>query len=97
MDTDRSRAVFYGLSSIKPGQTVSVARSDGSVAEFTVEDVAVFTKDRFDARKVYGPRDGHRAELRLITCGGEYDRARRSYNANVVVSAYLTGSRTGPV
>ncbi|MBW8818350.1 MAG: class F sortase, partial [Streptomyces sp.] len=33
-----------------------------------------------------------RAELRLITCGGTFDRATRSYTANVIVSAYLTAT-----
>ncbi len=47
----------------------------------------------FDAARVYGPRRGGAAELRLITCGGTFDAATRSYSANVVVSAYLTGSR----
>ncbi|GAA0468542.1 class F sortase [Streptomyces sp. NPDC046215] len=92
VDTERAPAVFSGLGDLTPGETITVARADGSTAEFTVEDVAVFTKDRFDARKVYGPRERDRAELRLITCGGDYDRARRSYAANVVVSAYLTGT-----
>ncbi|MGX8906242.1 class F sortase [Streptomyces netropsis] len=92
LDTPRARAVFYDLSELKPGETITVARVDGTSAEFTVEDVSVYTKDRFDARKVYGPREADRAELRLITCGGDYDRVRHSYSANVVVSAYLTGA-----
>ncbi|MEV5377864.1 class F sortase [Streptomyces nondiastaticus] len=92
VDTDNAPAVFYDLGSLKPGDTVTVGRADGTTAEFTVEDVSVFTKERFDPAKAYGPRDGKRAELRLITCGGDFDRARRSYSANVVVSAYLTGA-----
>ncbi|MEU4210485.1 class F sortase [Streptomyces sp. NPDC026206] len=92
LDTDRAPGVFYGLGGLRRGEQITVGRADGSTAEFTVEDVAVFTKKRFDAAKVYGPRVKGRAELRLITCGGDYDRARRSYSANVVVSAYLTGT-----
>ncbi|MFF7729660.1 class F sortase [Streptomyces sp. NPDC008001] len=95
VDTDNAPAVFYDLGSLKPGDTVAVGRADGSTADFTVEDVSVFTKERFDAAKAYGPRDGKRAELRLITCGGDFDRARRSYSANIVVSAYLTGTGRG--
>lgn len=91
LDTDRAAGVFYGLGTLRRGQRIGVDRADGTTAEFTVDDVSVFTKDRFDAAKVYGPREQGRAELRLITCGGDYDRARRSYSANIVVSAYLTG------
>ncbi|MFF8604449.1 class F sortase [Streptomyces sp. NPDC015346] len=93
VDTETRPAVFYGLSSVRPGATVRVTRADGSVAEFTVDDVQVFPRERFDARKVYGQRVPDRAELRLITCGGAFDRTTGTYTANVVVSAYLTGTR----
>ncbi|MFE3664705.1 class F sortase [Streptomyces sp. NPDC059164] len=93
VDTDTRPAVFYGLSAVKPGARVDVTRADGSVAEFTVDDVQLVTRTRFDAQKAYGPREDGRAELRLITCGGTYDQETRSYTANVIVSAYLTGAR----
>ncbi|MFB7448519.1 class F sortase [Streptomyces sp. NPDC056194] len=92
VDTETRPAVFYGLSAARPGAKVRVTRTDGSVAEFTVDDVQVFPREGFDAAKVYGARDPHRAELRLITCGGTFDRAVGAYTANVVVSAYLTGT-----
>ncbi|MFF4943799.1 class F sortase [Streptomyces rubiginosohelvolus] len=93
VDTDTKPAVFYGLSAVKPGARIEVTRTDGSVAEFTVDDVELVTRERFDAQKAYGPREDGRAELRLITCGGTYDHKTRSYTANVVVSAYLTGAQ----
>ncbi|MEU6016033.1 class F sortase [Streptomyces sp. NPDC047515] len=95
VDTETEPAVFYGLSAARPGAKVEVTRADGTVAEFTVDDVQVFTRERFNADKAYGPRKQGRAELRLITCGGAYDRASHSYDANVVVSAYLTGRKSG--
>ncbi|MET9426674.1 class F sortase [Streptomyces sp. NPDC003036] len=91
VDTETEPAVFYGLSSARPGERVRVTRTDGSTAEFTIEDVQVFARDEFDPKKVYGQRRPGRAELRLITCGGTFDRASGAYTANVVVSAYLTG------
>ncbi|MDI3386945.1 class F sortase [Streptomyces sp. B-S-A8] len=94
VDTASDPAVFYDLSALKQGQKVRVARADGSLAEFTVEDVQVIERDDFDAGKAYGERRAGRAELRLITCGGTFDPATGSYSSNVVVSAYLTG--TGP-
>ncbi|WRZ92719.1 class F sortase [Streptomyces sp. NBC_01007] len=92
VDTRTRPAVFYRLSSVKPGDTVRVMRDDGTVAEFTVDDVQVLPRDHFDAQQAYGVRKSGRAELRLITCGGTFDRTSDSYTANVVVSAYLTGS-----
>ncbi|MCH5671690.1 class F sortase [Streptomyces gilvus] len=92
VDTRTRPAVFYRLSAMRPGETIRVIRDDGKVAEFTVDDVRVIARDGFDAQQAYGQRQSGRAELRLITCGGSFDRARGSYTANVVVSAYLTGS-----
>ncbi|MDF6020853.1 class F sortase [Streptomyces sp. JH34] len=94
VDTETKPAVFYGLSAAKPGEKVRVSRSDGKTAEFTIDDVQVFTRERFDAQKAYGPREDGRAELRLITCGGTYDHKSRAYTANVVVSAYLTAEKS---
>ncbi|WP_405662799.1 class F sortase [Streptomyces sp. NBC_01166] len=94
VDTATKPAVFYGLSAARPGEKVRVSRSDGKIAEFTIDDVQVFTRERFDAQKAYGPREDGRAELRLITCGGTYDHESRAYTANVVVSAYLTAEKS---
>ncbi|MFI1182794.1 class F sortase [Streptomyces sp. NPDC020799] len=94
VDTKQAPAVFYELSNTKPGTKIEVARSDGSTAEFTVEDVSVVPNDHWDDEKVYGPRykdDPDRPELRLLTCGGDYDRNKHTYLANIVVYAYLTG------
>ncbi|MFE7580691.1 class F sortase [Streptomyces gardneri] len=92
VDTDTRPGVFYGLSAARPGAKVRVTRTDGTVAEFTVDDVQVFPREDFDATRVYGRREPGRAELRLITCGGTFDRTDGTYSANVVVSAYLTGA-----
>ncbi|MGY6018098.1 class F sortase [Streptomyces spinosirectus] len=92
VDTETRPAVFHGLSTVRPGQTVRVLRDDGTVAEFTVDDVQVQSRDHFDAARAYGQHREGRAELRLITCGGTFDRAARTYTANVIVSAYLTGT-----
>ncbi|MYT71506.1 MULTISPECIES: class F sortase [unclassified Streptomyces] len=91
VDTETRPAVFYHLSEAKPGDTVKVVRDDGSIASFTVDEVEVYDRKHFDPARAYGPHDPSRAELRLITCGGTFDKASRTYTANVVVSAYLSG------
>ncbi|RKN39763.1 class F sortase [Streptomyces hoynatensis] len=92
VDTEREPAVFHRLREVEPGSEVRVGRRDGSVAVFTVAGVEEVPRDHFDAERVYGPRRAGAAELRLITCGGRYDAGEGGYAANVVVSAYLTGS-----
>lgn len=94
VDTETRPAVFYEVSTLRPGQRIRVVRADAEVAEFTVEDVQVLPRDDFDARQAYGPRLSGRAELRLVTCGGPYDAARHRYAANVIVSACLTDTTT---
>jgi hypothetical protein len=59
----------------------------GPTARFTVTQVQQYPKDAFLTAEVYGPTAG--AELRLITCGGAFDRTQRSYVDNVVVYARL--------
>ena len=88
---DSSRAgpaVFYRLGSLRPGDLITVRRSDGSTAGFTVTSTVRYPKNHFPTGEVYGrlPYPG----LRLVTCGGSFDRARGSYRDNVVVFARLT-------
>ena len=89
--TWNGRAVFHRLSTMRPGDLVTVTRKDGKIAVFTVTRVARFSKSQFPSRAVYGPID--HAGLRLITCGGTYDAARQRYLDNVVVFARLTAVR----
>jgi Sortase domain len=87
---DRSGpAVFYRLEDLSPGDLVAVARADGTTVRFTVTRVTSYPKRAFGTEEVYGPTTG--PELRLITCGGAFDRSRRSYEDNVVVFARQAG------
>ncbi|NGN67088.1 class F sortase [Streptomyces sp. A7024] len=92
VDTRSKPAVFYRLHDIRPGEKIRVNRADGTAAVFTVERVETFDKESFNADRVYGPHKKGRAELRLITCGGEYQPLEKAYTGNLVVSAYLTGT-----
>ncbi|MDT3397989.1 class F sortase [Streptomyces sp. B1866] len=91
VDTRTGPAVFWPLSAIKTGNKVVITRDDGIVATFTVDRVATFAKDDFPDEQVYG--DTTDAQLRLITCGGSYNRTVRDYTANVVVFAHLASFR----
>jgi hypothetical protein len=86
-------AVFYRLHQLRTGDTVTVRRTDGSTAVFTVRQVAEYRKSAFPAQAVYGPLDY--PALRLITCGGSFDQLHRQYRANVVVYAALTATSPG--
>ncbi|MFC9509218.1 class F sortase [Streptomyces sp. NPDC057002] len=90
LDTDRGPAVFAGLTELKRGREIKARRADGRIAVYTVDAIKSYEKDRFPNQEVYGARG--RPELRLITCGGAYDR-RKGYSGNVVVFAHLTAVR----
>lgn len=81
--------IFSRLHEVKPGDQVKVARADGSTAVFTVTKLEQAPKSNFPTLAVYGDTQG--AELRLITCGGAFDKGKRSYVDNIIVFAALTG------
>ncbi|MFC1444019.1 class F sortase [Streptacidiphilus sp. N1-10] len=91
VDTRTGPAVFWNLSAVKPGAPVEVARLDGSTALFTVDRVQAYPKAAFPAAQVYAPAKD--AQLRIITCGGAFDRKRAEYTGNVVLYAHLSGVR----
>ncbi len=88
VDTKSGPAVFYRLRSLKPGARIQVTRADRSVVTFKVDSVEYFDKSNLPAARVYG--DSGPAELRLITCGGEWVGGRTGYQDNVIVFASLT-------
>ncbi|WP_420705497.1 class F sortase [Streptomyces sp. NRRL F-5126] len=86
-DTKTGPAIFLNLNALRPGDPVKVTRKDHRTAVFTVDSVRTFARGAFPSKKVYG--DTGRPELRLLTCGGRFDR-KTGYSANVVVFAHLT-------
>ncbi|MFI1499341.1 sortase domain-bontaining protein [Streptomyces platensis] len=99
---DAQRAGFHRLSRLKPGERVDIQRADGSTAHFTIEDVQLYDRHRFDPRRAYAAHDHRRSELRLITEDNSRTGAsgrQRGSEANdliVVVSAYLTSYQEPP-
>ncbi|MGW3352075.1 class F sortase [Nonomuraea rubra] len=85
VDSATGPAVFYRLRQLRKGDRIHVDRADGSTVTFTVGRLARYPKSRIPDKEVYGPAPG--AQLRLITCGGTFDRTRRSYRDNVIVFA----------
>jgi Sortase domain len=87
VDSKTGPAVFYRLRDLRPGDPVVVERADGGRLRFLVERSRSYPKRMFPTQEVFGPVPV--AALRLITCGGEFDRARGSYRENLVVFARL--------
>ena len=85
VDSYRGPGIFSRLGEMRPGQLISIRRADGSLAVFEVRSVETFAKRDFPTERVY--RGDGTPALRLVTCGGEFDRGAKSYLSNVVVFA----------
>jgi LPXTG-site transpeptidase (sortase) family protein len=85
VDMDHGPAVFFRLREMKPGMAVYVDRVDGTVQESTVTQVRQVAKSDFPTADVYAPDLA--SSLRLITCGGQFDRKSGNYVDNIIVFA----------
>ena len=88
VDSKDGPGIFFRLGELKAGAKVMVTRADGTAATFVVDAVERYRKAAFPTVAVYGDTT-HRSELRLITCGGEFDPRTGHYVDNVVAYAHL--------
>ena len=82
---DQGKGAFFKLSSLEPGDTMSLAGPDGEDREFEVVARERYSKTKIPLDK-YFARDGA-PRLTLITCGGPFDAKTRHYRDNIVVTA----------
>ncbi|MFI7600328.1 class F sortase [Actinoplanes sp. NPDC049681] len=85
VDSRAGPGIFARLGTVRPGTRVAVDRADGSTVTFRVTGVSRVPKVKFPTDLVYAPSLD--ATLRLVTCGGSFDRSRGSYRDNVIVFA----------
>jgi hypothetical protein len=88
VDSARAPGVFARLDELSTGDRLGVAGEDGWTTVFEVRAVTRHPKAALPAALW---RHDDRRVLRLITCGGRFDRSRRSYADNVVVHAAALG------
>jgi len=78
--------VFAELHELRPGDLVTVRRTDGS-STFVVDSVEHAPKEALPYDRIWSRTD--QAVLRLITCGGRPDPVTRMYPENTIVYAHL--------
>lgn len=88
VDGDHQLGIFFRLHELAPGDQVLITRQDGRTVSFRVTRVDQTAKTTFPTDAVYGNTPD--AELRLITCGGSFDRTARSYRDSIIVYAAMT-------
>ncbi len=85
------RGVFFDLGRPRSGDKISMLRADGMIARYRVTRVAQIPKSSFPTAQVYG--DTNDAEIRLITCGGQFDASAGSYLDNIIAFGSLVSLR----
>ncbi|RZQ62108.1 class F sortase [Amycolatopsis suaedae] len=87
VDGNKQPGIFFKLHELAEGDEILVNRSDGKELKFTVTKKQQVPKDRFPSDEIYADTTG--PELRVITCGGVFDKEEHSYKDNVVIWAKL--------
>jgi Sortase domain len=84
-DSKTGPAVFFKLDTLRPGAEIYVDTADGHTVTFRVTGLERVPKDRFPTEQVYLPT--LQRALRLVTCGGDFNRTAGHYVDNVIVYA----------
>lgn len=87
VDGNKKPGIFYKLHELKTGDEIFVKREDGKELRFVTTRTEQVPKEKLPEEAIYGTTQ--ESELRLITCGGVFDKAAHSYKDNVIVYAKL--------
>jgi sortase (surface protein transpeptidase) len=85
VDSRHGPAVFFRLGALRPGDRITIGRQGGAARSFLVERVERSPKEALPVGRIWDR--ARRPVLRLITCGGSFDRSTGHYRDNVVVYA----------
>ena len=88
VDSYQGPAVFHRLRDLEVGDEVVVTLDGGESLSYRVTGIQDVPKNHFPTEAVYGHTP--RPTLRLITCGGPFDRITRHYRDNTIVFADLS-------
>jgi sortase (surface protein transpeptidase) len=87
VDSYRGPGVFYHLRALRPGDRITVVLRNSRRARFVVTGAKEASKTRFPTSLVFAQTA--RPTLRLVTCGGTFDRSTGHYVDNYIVFAHL--------
>jgi hypothetical protein len=85
VDSRHGPAVFSRLGELRQGDRIAVGQQGGAARSFLVERIERSPKEALPVGRIW-----HRTRqpvLRLITCGGSFDRSTGHYRDNVIVYA----------
>jgi hypothetical protein len=85
VDSGRGPAVFHRLGELRRGDRIVVGQRGKAASRFEVERVERHPKEALPVGRIWSRT--RRPVLRLITCGGSFDRSTGHYRDNLVVFA----------
>jgi hypothetical protein len=90
LDSRTGPAVFYRLRQLRPGDEILLGQRTGATSRFLVGRLERHRKASLPVDRIW--TGATRPLLRLVTCGGRFDRATGHYRDNLIVYASPTGS-----
>ncbi|MFI7448055.1 class F sortase [Nonomuraea sp. NPDC049714] len=85
VDSKTGPDVFAKLKQLKRGEKIAITDKSGKVHQFVARRQQQTDKTALPVKAIWGKTDG--PALRLITCGGDFDRRINHYVSNVIVWA----------
>ena len=85
VDSKTGPDVFHRLEELRPGAVIHIERSDGSTGTWVTAHNERTGKEELPVESIWKPTD--EPVLRLVTCGGAFDRSVGQYTDNVIVYA----------
>jgi LPXTG-site transpeptidase (sortase) family protein len=87
---EAARGAFYNLGELDRGDVITLATRSKKL-KFSVTRTEILDKHTFALRSQDIFASDGPGVLTLITCGGDYDRSLGGYQANVIVTAKISG------
>ena len=87
VDSRDGPAVFFRLGELRRGDRIVVGQHGGGDRAFVVQRVERWAKEALPTRRIWNRTRA--PVLRLITCGGSFDRSTGHYRDNLIVYAGL--------
>ncbi|SHN27940.1 class F sortase [Cryptosporangium aurantiacum] len=84
-DADQGEGAFFELRNLGIGDRLTITGTDGTDRQYRLVAREVFDKSAVPLDRLFS-REGE-PRLTLVTCGGSFDSATRSYRDNIVVTA----------
>lgn len=88
LDGYKNDGVFILLQDLAEGDTFSLERGDGKTLRYQVISAKQLATAEA-AAELFSQDPRVKSQLNLITCGGNFDQSKRSYDKRVIVSAQL--------